>query len=86
MRLGRPYSVHTQSWPDVDEEAAKEDEITLVIQVNGRVRDRLTVPVDISQERAKELALSSEAVQRYLDGKPPRKVILVPGRLVNVVI
>jgi leucyl-tRNA synthetase len=85
-RLGKPYSVHTQSWPKVDEEAAKEDEITLVIQVNGKVRDRITVPVDISQEKAKELALASEAVQRYLNGKPPRKVILVPGRLVNVVI
>ncbi len=86
QRMGKPYSVHTQSWPEVDEEATKEDEITLVIQVNGKVRDRLTVPVDISQDKAKELALASEAVQRYLEGKSPRKVILVPGRLVNVVI
>ena len=84
--LGKPYSIHTQPWPEVDEEAAKEEEITLVIQVNGKVRDRITVPVDINQEKAKELALASEAVQRYLNGKPPRKVILVPGRLVNVVI
>jgi leucyl-tRNA synthetase len=57
-----------------------------VVQVNGKVRDRVTVPVDISDEDAKELALSSDAVGKYLEGKPPRKVILVPGKLVNIVV
>jgi leucyl-tRNA synthetase len=85
-RLGKPYSVHTQSWPEYDEEAAAEEEITLVVQINGKVRDRINVPADISDEAAKATALSSEVVQKYLDGKQPRKVILVPGRLVNVVI
>jgi leucyl-tRNA synthetase len=56
------------------------------VQVNGKVRDRITVAVDISEQEAKELALSSEAVSRYLQGQPPRKVILVPGKLVNIVI
>jgi leucyl-tRNA synthetase len=84
--LGKPYSVHTQSWPEVDEAAAAEDQITLVVQVNGKVRDRISVPVDISEEEAKELALSSEAVGKYLQGKDPRKVILVPGKLVNIVV
>jgi leucyl-tRNA synthetase len=84
-RLGKPYSIHTQSWPELDEEAATEEQITLVIQVNGRVRDRILVPVGILEEDAKAVALESEAVQRYLEGKPPRKVIYVPGRLVNVV-
>jgi leucyl-tRNA synthetase len=86
MRLGKPYSVHTQSWPEVDEDAAAEEKITLVVQVNGRVRDRIEAPVDISEADAKALALASEAVQKHLDGKPPRKVIVVPGRLVNIVI
>ena len=85
-RLGKPYSIHQQPWPEVDVEAAKEEEITLVVQVNGKVRDRITVPADIEAEAAKQVALASEAVQRYLDGKPPRKVILVPGKLVNVVV
>jgi leucyl-tRNA synthetase len=85
-RLGKPYSVHQQSWPEVDETAAAEEQITLVVQVNGKVRDRITVPVDISEEAAKTLALESEAVKKYLDGKSPRKVILVPGRLVNLVV
>jgi leucyl-tRNA synthetase len=84
--LGKSYSIHTQSWPEVDEAAAAEEQITLVIQVNGKVRDRISVPVDISEEKAKELALSSEAVGKYLQGKDPRKVILVPGKLVNIVV
>lgn len=85
-RLGKPYSIHTQPWPEVDEEAARQEEITLVVQVNGKVRDRITVPANIGEEEAKQVALESEGVRKYLDGKQPRKVILVPGRLVNVVV
>jgi leucyl-tRNA synthetase len=84
--LGKPYSVHTQSWPEFDAEAAKEDEITLVVQVNGKVRDRIVVPAGISEEDAKQTALASEAIRKYLDGKSPKKVIVVPGKLVNIVI
>jgi leucyl-tRNA synthetase len=84
--LCKPYSVHIQPWPEFDPEAAKEDEITLVVQVNGKVRDRIVVPADISDEDAKQTALASEAIQKYLDGKSPKKVILVPGKLVNIVI
>jgi leucyl-tRNA synthetase len=83
---GKPYSVHLQSWPEVDEEAAAEEQITLVLQVNGKVRDRVIVPVDVSEEQAREVALQSEAIQRHLAGKEPRKVILVPGKLVNIVV
>ena len=85
-QLGKPYSIHQQDWPPVDEEAAAQDEITLVVQVNGKVRDRITVPADISAEDARRLALESESIQRHMEGKPARKVIYVPGRLVNVVI
>ncbi len=83
--LGKPYSIHKQPWPEVDEEAAREEEITLVVQVNGKVRDRITVPADISEEDAKSKALASEAVQKFLAGRRPRQVIYVRGRLVNVV-
>ena len=85
-RLGKPYSIHTQPWPEFDAQAAREEEITLVVQVNGRVRDRITVPVGISAEAARTLALESPAVQRYLEDGAPKKVILVPGRLVNIVV
>ena len=52
-RLGKPYSIHTQAWPAYDAELAREDEITLVVQVNGKVRDRIDVPADISQDEAR---------------------------------
>jgi leucyl-tRNA synthetase len=86
QRQGKPYSIHTQAWPEVDEEAAREEEITLVVQVNGKLRDRLNVPVGIGREEAAALALASPAVQRFLEGRQPRKVIVVPERLVNVVV
>ena len=86
MQLGKPYSIHTQQWPAVDEEAAKEDEITLVVQVNGKVRDRIVVPADIAEEDAKAIALASEVVQRFMEGEPARKVVVIPGRLVNIVV
>jgi len=85
-RTGRPYSVHQQSWPQFDPGLAAEEIITLVVQVNGKVRARLEVPADIGEEDAKETALSDENVQRHLVGKEIRKVIYVLGRLVNVVV
>ena len=84
-RIGQPYSVHQQSWPDWDEKLAKEDTVEIAIQVNGRVRDKLEVPVDIDAEEAKAQAQAAEGIQRYIDGKTPVKVIYVPGRLVNIV-
>ena len=86
QRLGKPYSIHTQPWPVADEAAAAQEEITLVLQVNGKLRDRLTVPADISSEDAKAAALANETVQKFLEGKPPRQVIYVAGRLVNIVL
>jgi leucyl-tRNA synthetase len=86
QRIGKPYSIHTQAWPKVDEAAAAQDEITLVVQVNGKVRDRLTVPADVTEEEAKNNALASPMVEKALEGKAPRQVIYVKGRLVNIVI
>jgi len=85
-RRGKPYSIHMQPWPAADEAAAAEEEITLVVQVNGKVRDRLIVPITISQEEVEALALASEGIKKFLEGKPPKKVILVPGKLVNIVV
>jgi leucyl-tRNA synthetase len=85
-RLGKPYSIHQQSWPQWDDDLAAEEVFELVAQVNGRVRDRLTVPVDIGEEEARERVLASENIQRHLGGKEPVKVIYVPGKLVNVVV
>lgn len=82
---GRPYSIHQQPWPEWDEEIAKEDSITLVVQVNGKVRDKIETAAGQDDETLKELALSLENVQRHLGDNPPRKVIVVKGRLVNIV-
>jgi leucyl-tRNA synthetase len=84
--LGEPYSIHTQNWPQVDETAAAEEEITLVVQVNGKLRDRILVPVDVTEDEAKKIALGSEAVQKTLSGQIPKQVIYVKGRLVNIVV
>jgi leucyl-tRNA synthetase len=84
-RLGKPYSIHQQAWPVVDESATIQEEMTLAVQVNGKVRDRITVPVDASEADVNARALSSENIQKYLDGKQPRQVIYVPGRLINIV-
>lgn len=83
--LGKDYSLHTSAWPEVDEAATVEDTITLVIQVNGKVRDRIIVAANISAEDAKATALASESVQRHLEGRAPRQVIYVAGKLVNIV-
>jgi leucyl-tRNA synthetase len=85
-RTGRPYSIHQQAWPESIPELTVEEIITLVVQVNGRVRARLEVPADISEEAAKEAALAEENVQRYTEGRQIKRVIYVPGRLVNVVV
>jgi leucyl-tRNA synthetase len=69
----------------LDEDALQEEMITLVVQVNGKVRDRLLVPVNMSEDEAKAAALASEIVKKHLGGKTPKKVILVPGKLVNIV-
>ena len=83
--LGKPYSIHQQPWPEYDPELAKEEQITLVIQVNGKVRDRVSVPADVSEKQASEIAMSSEAVARHLGAGEPREVIFVPGKLINIV-
>ncbi len=86
MKMGKSYSIHNQPFPAVDEAAAAEDEITLVVQVNGKLRDRINAAVDITEDQVKALALSSPQVQKAMDGKQPRQVIVVPGRLVNIVV
>ncbi len=85
-QTGHDYSIHNQPWPEVDQEATKEEEITLIVQVNGKLRDRLTVSVNISKEDAQAAALASENVQSYIGNKTPKKIIVVPGRLVNIVV
>jgi leucyl-tRNA synthetase len=84
--MGEEYSVHVQEWPSWDEDLIRAEEITLVIQVNGKLRDRIEAPADITEEDARELALSSAKVRPHVEGRELRKSVYVPGRLVNLVV
>jgi len=86
QRTGHEYSIHNQNWPQWNEELARDEQITLVIQVNGKLRDRIVVPASIAEAEAREIALGREKVKTYLEGKEIVKVIHVPGRLVNLVV
>ncbi|WP_408954887.1 leucine--tRNA ligase [Natroniella sp. ANB-PHB2] len=85
-QLGYEESVHQQSWPEYNDEAIKKDEITIVIQVNGKVRDKVEVAADIKEDKLKEVVKEQENVQRYLEGKEIIKEIVVPKKLVNLVV
>jgi leucyl-tRNA synthetase len=85
-RLGMPYSVHQQAWPTYEPALARADEVEVVVQVNGKVRDRLMLPVDLAEAAAREQALSMPKIAEAVNGREPRKVIYVPGRLINIVV
>lgn len=86
MRLGGTYSIHQQTWPSYDAEAAKEETFTLVIQINGRVRGKIELPVGASEQEAREKAFADASVKKWIDGKTIANVVYVPGRLMNVVV
>ena len=85
QKLGGSESVHQQSWPELDASALVQDSVDLVIQVKGKVRGSISVPADADKETLEKLALSSEVAQKWLEGAEPRRVIVVPGKLVNLV-
>jgi len=83
--LGHDRSTLRESWPSWDEALAREEEVVMVVQVDGRVRDRLTVSADTSEGQARELAMASERVRRFLDGRPVADVVVRAPKLLNVV-
>lgn len=84
--LGNKKSVFADGWPEFSPELAKEEKLTLAIQINGKVRDTVEISADAAEEAVKELALKSEKVQKWLDGKEPKKIIYVKGKLVSIVV
>jgi leucyl-tRNA synthetase len=85
-RMGLPYSIHKQTWPQADAAAAAEDSIEIPVQVNGKLRDRITVAVGTDEETIKALAAQTEGARRFVGDKPIRQIIYAKGRLVNIVI
>ena len=84
--MRRGGNIHAEPWPTADEAKLVLETVTMVVQVNGKVRDRIEVAADIADAEAEVLALASERVQQYLDGGEPRRVIARPPKLVNVVV
>ena len=84
--LGQSGFLYNHPWPEGDLEAAKKDEITLVVQINGKVRDKMTASADSDQAALQALALASPKVSEALNGSVPKKIIVVPGKLVNIVV
>jgi leucyl-tRNA synthetase len=74
------------TWPTVDASALVQDEIELMLQVNGKLRGQIRVAATADKSTIEATALASESVQKYLDGQAPKKVVVVPGRLVNIVV
>ena len=85
FRLGGQGSVHLQAWPQHDPDALVQDTVDLVIQIKGKVRGTIQVPAECDKDTLEALALASDVAKRWLEGKPPRRVIVVPGKLVNLV-
>src|SRR4051812_5273998 len=85
-RLGHAEGIVAAGWPAYDEAVAKADEIVVPVQINGKVRARLTVPADTSEERLRQIALSDPTVVKHLEGKTVRKVVVAAGRLVSIVV
>ena len=83
--LGHEESVIKAPWPRYDQEAIVEEEVIVVVQVNGKLRDRLRIPVSAEEEKVKEMALASPKVRRHIEGKEVTKTIFVPKKLVNIV-
>ena len=85
QRLGHAASLAREPWPTADAALLVEDTLTLAVQVNGKRRSEIRVPRDAGEAAVRAIALEDAAVTRHLDGREPKKVIVVPGRLVNVV-
>ena len=84
--MGNKKSIYLQSWPKYDSELIKEEEVELVVQINGKLRDRIKIAVDITEEEARKLVLESEKIKKWVEGKEIRKFIFVKGKLVNIVV
>ncbi|GAC1329730.1 MAG: leucine--tRNA ligase [Candidatus Dormibacteria bacterium] len=86
VETGHPYSVHQQHWPVYDEGLVRAAEFELVVQVNGKARDRFTLPVGIDEDRVRHEVLSRARIVEILDGRSPKKIIYVPGRIFSIVV
>lgn len=85
-KLGHEESIFKASWPEYDPRLVKDEIVELVVQINGKLRDTISVEADISEKKAREVALSSKKIKKWIEGKKIVKVVFVPGKLINIVI
>jgi leucyl-tRNA synthetase len=86
QKLGHEDTITYEPWPEYDESKLVEDEVEIVVQINGKVRAKLLMPKDATKEQMEQQALEDEKIKEHIDGKTVRKVITVPGKLVNIVV
>ncbi len=86
QRLGLPDTTYQQPWPQADEQVATAEQITIAVQVNGKLRGTIEVPAGTDMERVQELALQADSVQRHVEGKQIKRIIPVPNKLINIVV
>ena len=84
--IGETESVSTMSWPAFDEKALVKDTVEIVIQINGKLKEKLMVPADADKQALEKIALDNEKIKELIEGKSIVKVIAVPGRLINIVV
>ncbi|MGH2633272.1 MAG: class I tRNA ligase family protein, partial [Tepidiformaceae bacterium] len=85
-QIGERYSIHLAPWPEFDPDLAREDEVEVVVQVNGKVRDRLTLPLTSAEADVRSAAFASPRVAEWMAGREPKRVVFVPGKLLNIVV
>ena len=85
-KLGNRESIYKEKWPEYNEKFIKEGKVTLIVQINGKVRDKMEVKVNISKDEALKLAKESARIKKYIDGQEVKKVIMIKDRLLNIVI
>ena len=84
--VGHDNSVHKQQWPVVDEQALVADEVTVIVQINGKVRDKIVMPINVDKAEAEKIALSQPKIADMVAGKVIKKVVVVPNKLINIVV
>ena len=84
--IGKEASVFDIAWPEYDKSAIQLDEVEIIVQVNGKVRNKINAPVGIDQEAMKDLALNDEKIKEFIEDKDVVKVIAIPSKLVNIVV
>ena len=85
-KTGQKKSIFMAKWPSFDEDMLKTESVTIVAQINGKVRGRFTVPLDVKEDELKDIILKDASIKKWIGDKPPRKFILVPNKLVNIVL